>query len=950
MKVVKIVAGALAVLVGILVIAVAIFAWSFDPNDYKGYVTAFVEERTGRTLEIDGDLELSLFPWLAVETGGITVGNAPGFEEDFARVESASASIRVWPLLRRQVEFGTIILEGIELNLGRNERGTGNWEDLLGADESAESAATGEAQTPSIASLDIAGIALRNGRVMWRENGNEVRYIVDNVTLTTGPINDVDPVDVDLRFGLLDVASQSRLEIDAELSAARGENGLGVRGFSADYRLLDSRATARAAGQLRLDELILTDAESIEAGALALTSRLVQPPLGPESLDVSVSWTEASYDLRTQRFDVAGLVTRSDEIEARWQVAGSSLLDAPSLDGSVTLAAASAASGLRLLEISLSEGVDAAAIGRIDATTKFAADLGSGRVTLSELNARLLGMALTGSASIDANRIRASVTVPRFAPDDSLFDIIEPMLPAKVGVREIDALAFKAAVDANLETGAVSVSDLNVEVLGGTVSGNFSVEAASGGQRLRGALKTSRFTGTAIAGVFGGLLGDTVDSRELGNFAIDTRFDVDTAADRAALSAIALDAFGMSATGELTIDKVSTAPVVAGRARVAGFDPRDFLRRFGQPVPQTSDDSVLRRATIDGRFRIDAETGQFDDLVVDLDDSHFTGNFTVANFESPSYRFALTADAIDVDRYLPPPAEEAAEGERKAGDLELAPEPLNSLRLQGEARVGNLKLANLRFSDVSTELQIGGGEARIDSARAKLYGGEFKGGFFVDTNGEQPTMTLNGQAVGLELKPLIEALVGDANFRGTGSFDIDLTGRGPTVTDNLRSAAGTMSFALSNGAIEGFNLGRTLCQAYNLTQKLPGPPAAPNETQYELIQAAATVADGIATSPELLARSAFMDVTGGGRLALAEQRLDYDMRAKLTKSIGLPRCESMDRLIGDSIPFTIRGTLAEADIKPDFGKILQDRVRDEIEDRARERLEDRLKDRLRDLL
>jgi AsmA protein len=344
---------------------------------------------------------------------------------------------------------------------------------------------------------------------------------------------------------------------------------------------------------------------------------------------------------------------------------------------------------------------------------------------------------------------------------------------------------------------------------------------------------------------------------------------------------------------------------------------------------------------------VNADRGTFENLVVALDDSRITGSFTVSEFANPSYRFDLSADRIDVDRYLPPPADQAADGDRAAGDIAIAPEPLNTLRIRGRASVGDLKLTNLRFQQVVTNIAVGGGEATLDSARANLYGGEFSGAMHVSTNGPQPTMKLQGRAAGLQLEPLIEALVGDANFRGTGNFDIDLSGSGATVTDNLRSAAGSMGFALRDGAIEGFNLGHVLCTAYNALQQLPSPPDAPKETAYQLIEANATVADGIATSPQLLARSSFMDLTGGGRLVLAEQTLDYDMRATLTSSIAIRNCESMDRLIGGSIPFTIRGAVTDAEIRPDFGQIIQERVRDEVQDRIRERLQDRLLDRLR---
>ena len=119
---------------------------------------------------------------------------------------------------------------------------------------------------------------------------------------------------------------------------------------------------------------------------------------------------------------------------------------------------------------------------------------------------------------------------------------------------------------------------------------------------------------------------------------------------------------------------------------------------------------------------------------------------------------------------------------------------------------------------------------------------------------------------------------------------------------------------------------------------LIAPPDQPKLTQYQLIQANASVANGVATSPELLARSAFLDVTGSGTLVLADGVLDYAMRATLTQPIAIPNCNSMDRLVGGSFPFTIKGPLDSAVPVPDFGQIIQERVRDELRERILERL------------
>src|SRR5499427_3219882 len=142
MKAVKIVLGSLAVLVLLIVIAGMVVAAFFDPNDYKGVATDAFTARTGRTLAVEQNLKLSYFPWLAVETGGVTIGNAKGFGGEtaesppFATIERVAARVKLMPLLHKQIEIGTVEIGGLKLNLARDAKLRGNWQDLLDAAKS----------------------------------------------------------------------------------------------------------------------------------------------------------------------------------------------------------------------------------------------------------------------------------------------------------------------------------------------------------------------------------------------------------------------------------------------------------------------------------------------------------------------------------------------------------------------------------------------------------------------------------------------------------------------------------------------------------------------------------------------------------------------------------------------------------------------------------------------
>src|SRR5262245_3909957 len=98
LKIAAYVVGSLVALVVIAMIAVVVFV---DPNDYRDDIARLVEDKTGRKLTIDGELHLSVFPWLALTTGAASLGESPGFgTEPFVAIKEARVGVRLLPLLR----------------------------------------------------------------------------------------------------------------------------------------------------------------------------------------------------------------------------------------------------------------------------------------------------------------------------------------------------------------------------------------------------------------------------------------------------------------------------------------------------------------------------------------------------------------------------------------------------------------------------------------------------------------------------------------------------------------------------------------------------------------------------------------------------------------------------------------------------------------------------------
>ncbi|MBF8273750.1 MAG: hypothetical protein HW380_2855 [Magnetococcales bacterium] len=231
-----------AILVVVLIAAAGISMF-VNPNDYREELFRLVKQHTGRDLVIREGVELSLVPWIGIQAKGVELGNAPGFgPEPFAHVTSLDIRVRLESLLRKKLEVDTIVVKGLELNLGRNAQGVGNWEDLARkkqapTEETAGATPQNTAQNTEsepapamMAAMAFQGVAVENGRIRWSDarSGNAVE--VDNLGLAVGRFVQGKPVSVDLHARVMrpapspagQLALKGLLTVDTEKGKING--------------------------------------------------------------------------------------------------------------------------------------------------------------------------------------------------------------------------------------------------------------------------------------------------------------------------------------------------------------------------------------------------------------------------------------------------------------------------------------------------------------------------------------------------------------------------------------------------------------------------------------------------------------------------------------------------------------------------------------------------------
>ncbi|WP_158582762.1 AsmA family protein [Neopusillimonas maritima] len=205
----------------LVLLGIAVFLLTFDPNSYKARVQDEVFQRYQRTLNIEGDIALSVFPRLGLTVNKISLSE-PNSDLVFASIDHARIAVAIWPLVSNRLVVDHIALDGFKAWLKRSPEGEFNFEDLIHAtgSDAAVAQATeilappakplgiAEAQASDLVTgvpdertdlqVDIAGLELRNSEVHYfdAKDGYDVRIV--GVQLNTGRITFDQPFDVSL--------------------------------------------------------------------------------------------------------------------------------------------------------------------------------------------------------------------------------------------------------------------------------------------------------------------------------------------------------------------------------------------------------------------------------------------------------------------------------------------------------------------------------------------------------------------------------------------------------------------------------------------------------------------------------------------------------------------------------------------------------------------------------
>ena len=173
--------GALLLLAAV---AAVYFVATFDATQYKSIAIDWMKTERQRTLDIDGPVDLSVFPRLAVKVSKLRLSER-GRADEFASIDEAALSLQWLPLLRQQLVVDSVSARGVRALITRDAQGLRNIDDLLGA-KGSEAATRTKAPTKTFVKFEVGSVRLEDSRLALRDEQAQITGTVTMDSFSSG--------------------------------------------------------------------------------------------------------------------------------------------------------------------------------------------------------------------------------------------------------------------------------------------------------------------------------------------------------------------------------------------------------------------------------------------------------------------------------------------------------------------------------------------------------------------------------------------------------------------------------------------------------------------------------------------------------------------------------------------------------------------------------------------
>ncbi len=310
------------------------------------------------------------------------------------------------------------------------------------------------------------------------------------------------------------------------------------------------------------------------------------------------------------------------------------------------------------------------------------------------------------------------------------------------------------------------------------------------------------------------------------------------------------------------------------------------------------------------------------------------------NTHTGEMRFDITANPLDLDELLALASTFSSSNTTARGNAGTS-SPV-SLQLAVKAPRGTF--AGYDFTDCTAQVKASGSSVNLPELSFKIFGGQFAGALNLDVSGATPRMQLRGKADGIDVTQLAAAAGKAGSISGQLAADINVTTAGADMDAMLRAAQGTADVAITNGAIPGLEMVRTIVLAFG---KPSGAPPEGSGSAFTRLAGTFDIRNGTLTSNNLTFASRDFDMSGRVSLHVVSGAIDAATNVVLSKELTAQAGTDLRRVAQSDgrviVPARISGTLANPTVSIDLAAATQRALENELKRRAKGLFDDLFK-------
>lgn len=439
-----------------------------------------------------------------------------------------------------------------------------------------------------------------------------------------------------------------------------------------------------------------------------------------------------------------------------------------------------------------------------------------------------------------------------------------------------------------------------------------------------------------------------------GVFSLDTsgHFGIDLPGEQVVLENFQFRLNGLKLKGHLEGDRIISSPHFTGDIKIVETNLNKFLKSMGYSIP---DANALK--VFSGQLKIKANHDliEFNELLAKFDETYLKGNASFRLANNIKGEFNLSADRLDLDRYIRQASNKnsinSRHQKRHAHDSVILPKAavafLKQFDIIGRLSVNAFSFAGLDLKKVLVQLTLEKGILTASPIKASLYGGSADSKLTLDVRSALPRWHGKETLNNIQLEPLLEDWLDIDTVKGIASTQSTMTSRGYTLKQLTHNLNGHTAFSVEKGVIKGIDLsfwweaGKTFLKRKTIPRKIPD-----GETRFDTLEGTFKMTNGVAYNQDLLLHNPYLKVTGKGKIDLNRRFIDYKLFVQSVKQVKKRNGQTERVVEDDVIPLIVRGRLKSprVSIDPDaIAKFAIKQMQKALEKKGKNKLKEPLK-------